>query len=309
MGGGNGGSGPVLADLNNRWNDLARRVLSALVLLPVALLCVWAGWPWFSALVALASVGLAHEWATLCGFSATAWPGVLLPIGLVAAVAAASGTVTPGFARGSVALLGLVPLLVGAVLILVLAPRPGDTRRQPRRMAGLFWLEPPYRPLAMGFPYLGLAAVALCWLRAGAAGWANLLFILGIIWASDVGAYLVGRLIGGPKLAPAVSPGKTWSGAAGGLAAAVLAGFGVAACISAEFSPSHVIVLTLGLGLISQAGDLLESALKRHFGVKDSGRLIPGHGGLLDRLDALLAVAPAAAMLAVTVGQGGILWR
>jgi len=110
-------------------------------------------------------------------------------------------------------------------------------------------------------------------------------------------------------LAPAISPGKTWSGAVGGLACGALAGLAAAACLSSGYSPSHVIGLTIVLGIISQAGDLLESALKRHFGVKDSGIIIPGHGGLLDRLDALLAVAPVAALLAFTAGPGVVLWR
>jgi phosphatidate cytidylyltransferase len=113
----------------------------------------------------------------------------------------------------------------------------------------------------------------------------------------------------GPKLAPAISPGKTWSGAVGGLVFAGLAGVIVAACFSSEFSPSHTAELAVGLGIVSQAGDLLESVLKRHFGVKDSGHIIPGHGGLLDRVDALLAVAPAAALLATFVGRGVVLWR
>ena len=90
---------------------------------------------------------------------------------------------------------------------------------------------------------------------------------------------------------------------------AALAGLAAAACLSPGYSPSHVIGLAIVLGIISQAGDLLESALKRHFGVKDSGSIIPGHGGLLDRLDALLAVAPVAALLASTAGPGVVLWR
>jgi phosphatidate cytidylyltransferase len=163
---------------------------------------------------------------------------------------------------------------------------------------------------AMGFPYLGLAAVALPWLRVDpAVGLANTLFVLCIVWASDIGAYLVGRLIGGAKLAPRISAGKTWSGAVGGLASAALAGLAVAASVSQGFSAPHVIGLGIGLGIVSQLGDLLESAVKRHFGVKDSGRIIPGHGGMLDRLDALLAVAPVAALLALTVGRGVVLWR
>ncbi|MSP01506.1 MAG: hypothetical protein EXR07_10725 [Acetobacteraceae bacterium] len=140
-------------------------------------------------------------------------------------------------------------------------------------------------------------------------GLPNTLFMLVVIWASDIGAYTVGRLMGGPKLAPAISPGKTWSGAAGGLMAAGVAGFAAAACFSSDFSSSHAVLMTIGLGVVSQAGDLLESAVKRQYGVKDSGHLIPGHGGLLDRLDALLVVAPVAAMLAFSVGRGVVLWR
>jgi hypothetical protein len=178
------------------------------------------------------------------------------------------------------------------------------------RPAWTAWPIPPKYDLALGFVWLGFPAIALLWLRADpVAGLPNTLFILGIVWGRDIGAYLVGRLAGGPKLAPTISPGKTWSGAVGGLASAVLAGLAVAACLSPEISPSHVIGPGIVLGIISQAGDLLESALKRHFGVKDSGHIIPGHGGLLDRLDALLAVAPVAALLAFTVGRGVVLWR
>lgn len=274
-----GVSGPVLADPASRWSDLTLRVLSALVLLPVAVLCLWAGGWWFAALAVIGWIGLGVEWAALCGYSATAWPGIVLPVtGALAVLCAAAG----------VPWAGLVSLAVGGAVIAV---------------SSRF-------TLALGVPYIGLAAIALVWLRADpVAGWPNALFVLSVIWASDIGAYMTGRLLGGPKLAPSLSPGKTWSGAMGGLISAVLAALAVAACFSSEFSPSHVTGLALLLSLVSQAGDLFESALKRHFGVKDSGHVIPGHGGLLDRLDALLTVAPAAALLALSVGRGVVLWR
>jgi phosphatidate cytidylyltransferase len=184
-------------------------------------------------------------------------------------------------------------------------PRRGDLVRS-TQAAG----SHPDLNLAFGVPYIGLAAVTLPWLRADpVAGFANTLFMLAVVWGSDIGAYLCGRLLGGPKLAPAISPGKTWSGALGGLGCAALVGLVAAACLSSEFSPSHAIGAGIAFGIISQMGDLFESALKRHFGVKDSGRIIPGHGGLLDRVDALLVVAPAAALLAFTVGRGVVLWR
>lgn len=149
--------------------------------------------------------------------------------------------------------------------------------------------------LAAGVVYIGLPLLCLLWLRGASGGRESVLFLVLVIWATDIGAYLVGRLVGGKKLAPAVSPGKTWSGAAGGMVAALVVGLLV---------PPGRPVLALLLALACQAGDLLESGIKRHVGVKDSGRLIPGHGGLFDRLDGLLAAAPVAA-IAMLASQGG----
>ncbi len=156
-----------------------------------------------------------------------------------------------------------------------------------------------------GVPYVGLAAAALVWLRFDpTAGRQNVLFLVLMVWASDIGAYVVGRFAGGPKLAPSISPGKTWSGAIGGVAAAV-----AVASTMAGGPAGPVVLVAIALSIVSQLGDLLESALKRRFGVKDSGRLIPGHGGLLDRLDGMLTAAPVAALLAVALGRGIELWR
>jgi phosphatidate cytidylyltransferase len=252
---------------------------AALVLLPVSLFCVWAGGNIFLLLVVIVCALLAGEWVRLCGFELVRLPG-MTRMAVTGAAAGCGGTASPA--------IGLILVLAGAVAALL--------RRQP--------------VFACGFPYLGLAAIAVPWLRADSvAGLSNTLFMLALIWASDIGAYMIGRLIGGPKLAPSISPGKTWSGAIGGLVCAILAGLAVAALLSSDFSVYRVLGITAVLGLVSQAGDLLESVLKRHFGVKDSGSIIPGHGGLLDRLDALLAVAPAAALLALTAGRGVVLWR
>lgn len=225
-----------------RWADLRLRVISAAVLAPIALICLWlGGWPW-ALLIAAATLALSYEWWRLCGNPGGGW-------------------------------------------------------------AARAW----------GVPYIGCAVAALLWLRADqAVGRANVLFVLLIVWASDIGAYLVGRLVGGPRMAPAISPGKTWSGAAGGLLAA--AGIGLlVGDLLAQAPPQAPGLATLGvagvLGIAAQAGDLLESAIKRHFGVKDSGHLIPGHGGVFDRLDGVLAAAPAAALLALAFGRGVVLWR
>ncbi len=142
--------------------------------------------------------------------------------------------------------------------------------------------------LLAGLAYAGLAVLALASLRAlPGVGRPAMIFLLAVVWSSDIGAYLAGRLIGGPKLAPRISPGKTWSGAAGGVAAVLAVGVAAAALWPVPAAP--VVAAAAVLGVAAQAGDLLESAVKRHFGVKDSGRLIPGHGGLLDRLDGLMA--------------------
>jgi phosphatidate cytidylyltransferase len=133
--------------------------------------------------------------------------------------------------------------------------------------------------------------------------------LLLVVWASDIGAYVTGRAIGGPRLAPAISPGKTWSGAVGGLVAAALVGAAASAILRNGPVFWRPMLFAVLIGIISQAGDLFESQLKRHFGVKDSGSMIPGHGGLLDRLDALLTAVPAAALLALTLGRGVVLWK
>jgi phosphatidate cytidylyltransferase len=155
---------------------------------------------------------------------------------------------------------------------------------------------------AAGAAWSVVAAVAFIWLRGDATvGRFNVLFVVMIVWASDIGAYAAGRLIGGRRLAPRISPGKTWSGAAGGLLAAALLGLATGRAAGAAAAAV--------LSVLAQLGDLAESAAKRRAGVKDSGALIPGHGGLLDRLDGLLAAGPAAALLALALGPGVALWQ
>jgi phosphatidate cytidylyltransferase len=128
-------------------------------------------------------------------------------------------------------------------------------------------------------------------------------FLFGIVWASDVCGYFAGRLLGGPKLWQAVSPNKTWSGAIGGAVGALAAGVAIAAYAD-RTNPLAVAVLALLLSAVSQAGDLLESAVKRRFGVKDASHVIPGHGGVMDRLDGFVAAAAVAA--AIGIARGGL---
>ena len=161
--------------------------------------------------------------------------------------------------------------------------------------------------LGAGGMLIWVALYAFNWLRVDPiVGRANILFLLGVVWSTDIGAYLTGRAIGGPKLAPRVSPGKTWAGSIGGLIGA--AGAGLAAAATGGVALDEAAAIAAGFSIVAQAGDLLESFVKRRFGVKDSGNLIPGHGGLLDRLDSTLAVTLAAALLVMIRGRGVVLW-
>jgi len=139
-----------------------------------------------------------------------------------------------------------------------------------------------------GFAYALAASLSLLWVRERAGNGIGLvLWVFIIVWATDIGAYFVGRAIGGPKLAPSISPGKTWAGFYGGVAAATL--FGGAWALFVDLNPTVLLLAPL-FSVASQGGDLFESGMKRLAGVKDSGRWLPGHGGVFDRLDGLLPV-------------------
>ena len=143
-------------------------------------------------------------------------------------------------------------------------------------------------------------------------GFAALMLVLLVVWATDIGGYFAGRLIGGPKLWPQVSPKKTWAGAIGGFAASLAVAAGFAAFNFGKIIP--LLLLSGVLSIASQLGDLFESAVKRRFGVKDSSHIIPGHGGLLDRLDGFVAAIVLAAIFgflrggADGVGRGLMVW-
>jgi phosphatidate cytidylyltransferase len=273
---------------SSSWSDLRLRLRSALLLAPIGLICIWRGEVSWAVLLLAATVGLAREWELLCRMRPVIPRGLLVAAMAVPAVAIAA----VGLGGAAIAL-----LLVGAIAVGLASGRIA---------------------LGLGIPYIGLAGIALVWLRQDAVvGRWNVLFVIFVVWASDIGAYVAGRLIGGPKLAPRISPGKTWAGAAGGLIAAAAVGLAAGTVSAGAVDGGAVDAVSLlraalvaaALGVVSQAGDLGESAVKRRFGVKDSGGLIPGHGGLLDRLDGVLTAAPAAALIALALGPGVALWQ
>jgi phosphatidate cytidylyltransferase len=265
--------------------NLLTRVIAALVLAPTAIAIAYAGgWLW-AALVTLAATGLYVEWLMIV--DATRQTRVVA-CGVVALVIA-------GFCLAS-------GYLDASLLVLALGFAGVALLSQERRL----WT-------AAGFFYAASAEIASVLVRLDRVeGFAALILILLVVWVTDIGGYFVGRGIGGPKLWPRVSPKKTWAGAIGGFAASLVIAAGFAAFGLGKTGP--LLLLSAVLSIVSQLGDLFESAVKRRFGVKDSSHLIPGHGGLLDRLDGFVAAVVVAAIFGFLrggvdgVGRGLMVW-
>lgn len=164
--------------------------------------------------------------------------------------------------------------------------------------------------LLAGLIYISLPCIMLIWLRNDPSdGRSFIIWFFCVIWTTDIGAYLFGRSIGGPKLAPKISPNKTWAGFLGGVGAAVVVSWGLMVWQNISISLTEVIILSAILAVAGQLGDLLESWVKRYFNIKDSGAIIPGHGGILDRVDAILLAAPVATVIGIIYGIGDFPWK
>lgn len=277
-------------------NPLLLRVVTGVVLVVVALAAVWQGGVLFTALVAAAVLLMFAEWSVMHRLGR----GVRLA-GLVL-VAAIIMLAVVGRMNEALLLLGF-----GAVIIGMFAATLGgqlasaDTpNAQLNRTAG--------RAAATGLLYCGLPALALIWVRGLSLGLEATIFLLVCVWSADIVAFFVGRSVGGPKLAPAISPNKTWSGAIGGVVGAMLVAGGLAIAYLASVQGQGAwkfIAVAGGLAMLSVLGDLYESHLKRRAGVKDSGTILPGHGGVMDRLDGLVPVAIAGAVVFAWTGWAG----
>lgn len=256
---------------------LRTRILSALVMAPPALLAIWLGGYAFAALAALAAAIMCWEWERMVA-------GRFALSGRVAALACAAA-----------ALLAVSHPVPALALVLASALASGLTAKS-------LWLAA--APL-----YAGLPSAALVWLRGDpASGLETVLWLMLLVWATDIGAYAAGRLIGGPLLMPRVSPKKTWAGLAGGVVWAALVGAGAALWLGLP-QPAAIVALSGFLAVIAQAGDLLESWVKRRWGVKDSSAVIPGHGGVMDRVDGLLAAGLAVALASLAGGGAVLYWQ
>ncbi|WP_336973550.1 phosphatidate cytidylyltransferase [Sphingobium aromaticiconvertens] len=254
-------------------SELRTRAIVGLVLILVAVGALLAGGLLFWLLLVVAGVLMMGEWADLVGVSQEhkrlSMFAVSVPLAILCPLAA--GVAPPAFI-----------LMVAAFAFLLIVTRA--------------------LRLALGVLYVSLPVMALLFLRGQPPHlWGLLLafWALGLVWATDIGAYFAGRSLGGPKLAPRVSPSKTWSGLGGGVLAALLLGYTLHlfAGLPAQLAASSGL-----LAVAAQLGDLLESWMKRRAGVKDSGTLLPGHGGVMDRLDGVVTAAPIAALLYLALG-------
>lgn len=286
-GGDSGRSGASGSKAGNQKSELFLRIVSAAVLVPIVIAATWYGGVAFFGLTALCGAILLYEWVGLTGKSEPAALDWIAGLAVLAAIVLCF----VGKTGLSLAVIGAT-----AVMLIVLATARGRA----------YWL-------AGGVVYAGLCATALMALRADDLGLVAILFLFAVVWMTDIAAYFTGRAIGGPKLWPAVSPNKTWSGAIGGLIFGVAGGGGVLVASGLSISLPIVLIAAL-LSIAGQAGDFFESAIKRRAGKKDSGNLIPGHGGLMDRIDALIFAAILAAIVGWIHGgpkapaQGLLVW-
>ena len=270
-----------MALLDRRPSELAVRVVTGVAMIAAAMLAVALGGIMFWLFMAAIGLAMMAEWSDL---QKAAGQGVeprhkrlalyalFVPIALMSPLGAGPGFLSLGLLAGA------------AFFVVIVTNRP---------------------PLALGVVYVGLPILALLLIRrqhdpgpdlATYRGLIYTLWALALVWATDIGAYFAGRAIGGPKLAPRLSPNKTWAGLIGGVALASL----FAAVMHRSYGlPMRLTLATPALAVLAQGGDLYESWLKRRAGVKDSGNILPGHGGVLDRLDGLVPVAPVAALLVV----------
>jgi len=266
-------------------SNLYMRVVAALIMAPLTIAIAWiGGWPWACIVIAAAAL-LYFEWLMIVGASGNRFA-------VVAGIAALAIAGVCLMMRRADLALGIVA--VGGALAAIVA----------RGQRG--WV-------ASGLVYAAAALLAAIVVRRDADfGFVALMFVLLVVWVTDIGGYFAGRSIGGPKLWPRVSPKKTWAGAIGGLVLSLVIAAGFALLGFGKMLP--LLLLGTVLSIVSQLGDLFESAIKRRFDVKDSSHIIPGHGGLLDRLDGFVAAIVFAALIGFLrggldgVGRGFMVW-
>lgn len=255
--------------------ELQLRIASGAVVGLIALAVLYWGSGPFAILLGAIAAAMSWEWGRIVrGGDGD----------LITAVHTATSIAAAGLAAFGMAGLGIAVVAIGAITASALAVG--------QQNVGL---------TGAGVLYTGLPVIALEWLRGDESfGMLAVLFVIVVVVVTDTAAYAAGRTLGGPKLWPAVSPNKTWAGLVGGVSAAAVAG-ALFPFVTGSGASQWLAALGLILGLVAQAGDLAESALKRHFGRKDASDLIPGHGGFMDRMDGIVTASVAAALIALAV--------
>lgn len=244
--------------------ELVQRVTVGILLIIVAVLELWLGGSALWVLATVAALIMGGEWAGLTRaedkrrFMQYA---LCIPLALMSPLAAGPSILA-------------MAAIAGATIFTLIVTR--------------------NRWLAAGVPYVALPIMALLWIRMQDEGLLLAFWALSLVWATDIGAFFAGRNFGGPKVAPSISPNKTWSGLIGGMIAALMLGWGLASYYDLPF---QLAMASPGLALLAQVGDFFESWMKRRAGMKDSGTILPGHGGVLDRLDGVVTSLPVAALL------------
>ena len=271
--------GPLVSD--SGLSSLQLRIISAAVLAPIAVAAVYFGGVYFTLFMGIAASAMCYEWCRTSFNNHISSYVALIAIWILLSVYLAY--------EGSV-LAAFLSILICAVGVLALT----WFQKSDREWKGAF----------LGPLYIGLPVVSLICLRAdpenGAGLTASLFFI---VWATDTGAYFAGRSIGGPKIAPSISPNKTWAGLIGGMISAAIVSVLCAQYLVSMDIPMWSVAIVGGLlAVLAQVGDFAESGWKRHFDIKDASHIIPGHGGVLDRLDGVLFVAPALYLLNIVIG-------
>lgn len=273
-----------MTTVSARTSSLWPRIVTSLVLIPSALAAVYAG-SWVLAIWASAAgIAMSREWIMIVHRERQFGWRIALH---AAAIVASQALLVAGFANYAMACVFLMALIGN-----VYAQRLGERS---------IWT-------VMGIIFIALPCLAFSELRMlSPYGLETVVWLLCIVWATDSAAYLAGSSLGGPKLAPFISPNKTWAGAVSGLAAGIVAGI-VLTQVTGFVARESFVLACAGVSLLTQCGDLAESFLKRTFGVKDASDLIPGHGGALDRLDGMIVATAGVAILTGIIGHSPVVW-
>lgn len=265
---------------DQQFRNLGRRLKTAAFFLPPVVAAIYFGFPWFDLMVGLAAAVMLWEWTRMCrqgGFGLTGWAAEAALIGGLVILYAGGAAYAAAFVAAVAAAIAVVGLAKGENAVL---------------------------HIAIGVALVGLFCLAFLWLRANPDhGRLMVAWLVFAVWFTDTGAYAAGKTIGGPKLAPRISPNKTWAGLAGG----ILAAFAWSALALGWYDGRALLpvaVAAVATAVLAQTGDLSVSVFKRRYGVKDTSALVPGHGGVLDRLDGMLLTGPAAALLFYLADRG-----